>query len=110
MNKYEGIFILSNLLNDEAINKMVEKIEGEIIKAGGVVKQKDNMGRRQFARRLAKVDSGCYIKIIFEMAPLSINNFRDRLKLMEEIFRFQITKADKFTGMVPSATGEVKNG
>ena len=108
MNKYEGMFILPNSLNDEAVAKTLERLQGEITKAGGVIRNSETLGRRQFSRRLHKHDSGCYVRLRFELDPSAVAGLQVRLKLIEEIFRTQIVRAPAVVPVPEPAKEPVK--
>jgi ribosomal protein S6 len=52
------------------------------------------MGERVFARRLHKRDAGVYITLRCELEPERVAGLRDRLKLVDNLFRLQILVAD----------------
>jgi len=104
------MFIFPNSLNDEAVGKAVERIQGEIAKTGGVVRNTEILGRRQFSRRLHKNDSGCYVRLKFELEPSAYSGLHARLKLIEEVFRTQIVRASKVVTIAPPPTEPAVEG
>ena len=92
MNLYEGLFIFSDLMQEEALNAAVKTVHGEIEKAGGAVEETIPLGRRSFARHLAKKEAGHYVQIIFRMAPERVNDLRARCRLHDKIFRAQVSR------------------
>ena len=97
MKTYEAMFIFSNSIKEDALQKLVEQIQGEITKLKGVVKEAKILGRRQFARPMQKEDSGQYVRVDFELDPGSVAGLLARFKLNESIFRLQIVAADEVT-------------
>ena len=95
MKTYEAIFIFSNSIKEDALQKLVEQIQGEITKQKGTIKESRVLGRRQFARPLKKEDSGQYVRIDFQMAPGNVSALLARFKLNESIFRLQMVAADE---------------
>lgn len=93
MNKYEGMIILPNALNDEGVEKAVQRIQSEIARAGGTVQGLERLGRRSFVHRMQKQDGGFYVRVRFEMDPSATGGLKARLKLAEDIFRVQIIRA-----------------
>ncbi len=93
MNKYEAMVIFPDVMKDEAVEGALERIEGEIEKAGGKVDSKTRMGRRSFARPMQKQNAGQYLVVGFRIDGASLMALQGRLKLNEDIFRVQIVKA-----------------
>lgn len=93
MNKYEGLIILSQQVDEQTLEDKLEKIRAEITKQGGTVDHTTRMGRQTFARRLHKKDTGLYVLITFTLDPAKIAVLRERAKLNEDVFRMQITLA-----------------
>ena len=94
MKTYDALVIFLGSMKDEDIDKAIKKIGEEIVKLKGAVKKEDKMGRRSFARRLKNQDSGQYVKITFDMEPSGMADLGVRLKMIEAIFRIQITAVD----------------
>ncbi len=107
LKTYEATFIFSSSIKEDALQKIVEQIHGEITKLKGVIKETKTLGRRQFARMMKKEDSGQYVRIDFDIEPSGITPLRTRFKLNESIFRLQIVAADEvernFSRRAPAA-------
>ena len=86
------MFIFSDSIKEEALEKILERIRGEIAKLGGRVAETRMMGRRFFARPLKSQESGQYVKIMVELEPDKFHALLGRLKLVEDIFRVQIVQ------------------
>ena len=111
MKTYDALFIFSNSIKDEDIDKLVEKISGEITKLKGKVTSKNVIGKRDFARQLKKSSGGKYVSMRIEIAPGSIDALKARFKLIEEIFRIQMVVADDRVIKVGSSSKEaIQNG
>lgn len=87
---YEAMFIFPEALKEEGLDAAVDKVKGEIERCGGRVVSTTRLGRRAFARRLQKQQSGHYVVITFGLEGEKIKALQARLKLNEEIFRVQI--------------------
>lgn len=94
MKTYDALFILPTNLDQPGTDKVLESIKAEIERQGGTHVESDVMGRRSFARGLGKSHEGHYIRMRIEMAPENVSKFSNRLKLNEQIFRFQILVSD----------------
>ncbi len=95
MKKYDALYIFVNSPKDEALDKLVEKVGGEITRLGGHLIGSETLGKRNFARPMRKRDSGVYIRIRFEIAPDKITALRARYAILEEVFQVQILAVDE---------------
>ncbi len=94
-NAYEMLMIFPDALRDEALTRAVEAVRGEIAKVGGTVEGTDMIGRRPFAHPLQQRTSGQYVRLAFHCEPLRIEELSKRMKLNQDLFRFQIVRAEK---------------
>lgn len=92
MSTYHATFLFKATMKDEDVVTSADKITGEIEKLGGKVIEKSNSGVRPFSRILKKQESGTYVTVRFDIPPSQMAALDHRLKLIEEIFRFQILK------------------
>lgn len=66
MRKYETIFIAHPNLDEEAVNKLIERFKGVIVNGGGTVEDVDIWGKRRLAYEIEKVNEGTYVLMHFE--------------------------------------------
>ncbi len=95
MKKYDGLYIFAGSAKDDALDKQIEKVRGEITRLSGNVLTTDVLGKKSFARPMHKHDNGVYVKIRFELDPLQVKTLVDRYHLFEEVFRVQILAVDE---------------
>lgn len=95
LKTYEGLFIFSSSLKEEALQEVLKRVREEITKLKGDVKEPELLGKRMFARPMKKRESGQYVRINFGMDPERIAGLRARFKLIEDIFRVQIMRVDE---------------
>jgi ribosomal protein S6 len=107
LKTYDALFIFSTNLKDEDVDKVVEKISGEITKLKGKVTDKNLIGKRDFSRQLKKSSSGKYVSLRIAIEPGSIDALKARFKLIEDIFRMQMVVADDRLIKVGSSHKEV---
>jgi ribosomal protein S6 len=92
LKTYDALFIFAEQnLTDEALGGIEQKIRAEIEKVGGRVSEATALGRRGFSRRLHKKEAGYYLHLIFEVNSDQVAPLRARFRLMEFIFRVQVT-------------------
>lgn len=94
MKTYEGMFIFPASLAEDALAQAVDKVKGEITRAGGQIAEAVVLGRRNFSRIMKKQESGTYLKVRFDLDPGSMAQMAARLKLNEQLFRQQIVVAE----------------
>jgi ribosomal protein S6 len=94
LNTYEGLFIFDDTLKDEELSAVQDKALAEIERQGGSVLGAKRLGRRNFARPMAKRQSGNYVRAIFNLDPNNVTPLLARYKLSEDVFRVQITRGD----------------
>ncbi len=95
MNTYEGLFIFPELLNDEELEAAHSHVLAEIERQGGRVLGVRKLGRREFARMMAKQRSGVFVRTVFELDGDKVAPLRARYRLSDDVFRVQITRGDE---------------
>ena len=92
--KYDGLYIFVGAAKDESLDKMIEKMHGEITRLSGTIIGTEVLGKRSFARPMQKRDHGTYVRIRFELDPANLATLRDRYHLVEDLFRVQLLLVD----------------
>ena len=92
MKKYEGLFILDVVGNEDAEKEIIERIQKDIELVGGRVDTVQKMGPKPFARPNAKRSSGHYVNVIFEVPSKEITGLDAKFHLDTEMFRWQISE------------------
>jgi len=95
LNRYEGLFIFAGSLRDESLDAAVKRVRDEVPKFDGAVINTEHLGKRTFARPLRERMSGQYVRIIFDMAPERVAEFKARFRLVDDVFRIQIVRMKK---------------
>lgn len=101
MKKYEGMFVFSASLAEDVLTQAVDKVKGEIMKAGGTIGEAVVLGRCDFARPMGKEVSGSYVRMRFEMDPGAMPQLIARLKLNEHLLRQQMVLAEPVVVAAP---------
>ncbi|MGM0440304.1 MAG: 30S ribosomal protein S6 [Chlamydiota bacterium] len=87
-NLYEGMFILSTTLSEDARQKSLERITSEIEERGGEIHKIHNQGRRKLAYEIQEHREGYYYLIYFSVAPAAITELWREYHLNEDLIRF----------------------
>jgi len=94
VKRYEGMFIFPERLKEDALEAAMEAVNNEIVKAGGTILATTRLGRRTFARRLKRETAGHYVVITFELDPSKLQAIEERWRLMPDLFRFLVLRAE----------------
>ncbi len=86
MIKYEVMFIIDPILEDEKKDEAIETVKG-IIAADGTVGKVDVWGMRKLAYPIQKKNDGYYVVAEFEANPTLPKELDRRLKISDAIMR-----------------------
>lgn len=94
-NLYEGMYVISAKLSEDARHKALEKIEKGIKDRGGEILKLHDQGRRRLAYEINRHREGCYYIIYFNANPAIISELWQEYHLHEDLIRFITLRADK---------------
>lgn len=86
MAKYEVMFIIDPVLEDEKKNAVVERVQ-EIINADGEVSKVDTWGMKKLAYPIQKKNEGYYVVIEFNASTELPKELDRRLKISDDVMR-----------------------
>lgn len=92
---YEGMYIISASLSDDARNKAFQKIQTGITQRGGEILKIHDQGRRRLAYEIDGHREGYYYIIYFNLKPSAIAELWQEYHLNEDLVRFITLRADK---------------
>ncbi len=95
LRQYETTFIVNVHLEDEQINKTIEKYTKLIENNEGKVKSVDRWGKHRLAYEIAKKQYGYYVYIRFEAAGNIIRELERKFKLDDSILRYLTIRVPK---------------
>lgn len=87
MKKYELLTILKPNLDNDEVDKAIEKIDSDLSELGGKVESRDKMGRRKLAYDIKKSRDGFFVNTIISMPEEKVAEFRRALKLNDNVLR-----------------------
>ena len=91
---YEGMYILSANLSEDARNKAIEKITASMQHHAGEVKQIFNQGRKKLAYEINGRREGYYYLIYFTASSSSMPELWREYQLNEDLIRFMTLRAE----------------
>ena len=94
MNTYESIFILRSTLNDEDVQKTVNKIEG-VVKQGGELIATENWGKKRLAYEVMKEKKGIYVLLRFRAKGNLVAEIERNYRIDDNVIKFLTVKLDK---------------
>ena len=94
MNTYESIFILRSTLNDEDVQKTVNKIEG-VVKQGGELITTENWGKKRLAYEVMKEKKGIYVLLRFRAKGDLVAEIERNYRIDDNVIKFLTVKLDK---------------
>lgn len=94
-NLYEGMYVISASLSDEARNKALDKIQAGITQRNGKILKIHDQGRRRLAYQIDGHREGHYFVIYFDLQPSGIAELWQEYHLNEDLIRFITLRAEK---------------
>jgi small subunit ribosomal protein S6 len=88
MHLYEGMYILSASLSDDARGKALEKITASITKKGGELHKIMDQGRKKLAYEIDKKRDGYYFLLYFSAPSTAMAAMWREYQLNEDLIRF----------------------
>ena len=94
MNKYELMFIIDPVLEDDKKEAVIETVKG-IIAAAGEVADTDIWGLRKLAYPIQKKSEGYYVVMQFSANPELPKELDRRLRISDNVMRHIIINKDE---------------
>ncbi len=94
-NLYEGMYVISATLSDDARHKALDRILTGITSRGGEVKKVHEQGRRRLAYDIKGHREGYYYVIYFTAPTVAIDELWQDYPLNEDLIRFITLRTDK---------------
>lgn len=94
MKKYELVFIVRQLGEEEAINAVIAKFENLVKNTGGVIDRIDRWGKRRLAYEIKDVMEGYYCLFKFTAEPATVAELDRVMKITDEILKHMIVKIE----------------
>jgi len=92
---YEGMYILSSTLSEDARQKALEKILGGITKQGGEIHKIHEQGKKKLAYELRGRREGYYYLLYFSLDTSCMSELWGEYHLNEDLLRFMTLAVDQ---------------
>ncbi len=94
MRKYELTYITKPDLDPGALAALIERINGFVTAEGGAIAKTTQWGLRPLSYPIRKYREGYYVFSIVELEAPGVARIEQRLRLMEDVIRYLIVRAD----------------
>lgn len=88
MREYDVVFIVKPDLEEAAFNEVIERVQGWITNAGGIIEKVDLWGKRKLAYTIRKQTEGQYVLLKTQMEPAFCAELERSLRFLEPVMRF----------------------
>lgn len=92
---YEGMYVLSAHLSEDARGKAFEGIKERITSRGGQIKKVHEQGRRRLAYEIDRQRDGYYYLVYFTIDPQYVGEMWEEYRRNENLLRFLTIRAEK---------------
>lgn len=92
---YEVMFIVDPKTGDEDITRLSENLQQIITDQGGTVTKNENMGRRQLAYPIGRVNEGHYILFEVDGSGREIAELERRMRVNDQVIRYMTVRVDE---------------
>jgi len=94
MNKYESIFVLSALMEDEKIQEIITKVK-TLIETSAQLEKVDEWGKKRLAYEIDDQKEGYYTLVQFSAAPEFPTELERIYKITEGVLKYLIIRLDE---------------
>ncbi len=95
MKKYELALVVNARIEDDARAEVVEKAKDYITRAGGVVTEVEDWGKKKLAYEIQKMGEGFYYFIQFDAEATAPGQIEQNVRIMDNVLRFLCVKKDE---------------
>lgn len=92
---YEGMYIVSSTLSEDARKKALERITNSIISRGGEIHKVHEQGRKKLAYEIEGKKEGYYFLIYFSLGTQIIEELWREYQLNEDLVRFMTLRTEE---------------
>lgn len=93
MKNYDLLTIFKPNLDAEEVDKIIAKIEDNIVNFGGKVESTDKIGRKKLAYDIQNFRDGFFFSAVLSLPADQVAEFRRQLRLNDNILRVMFMEA-----------------
>lgn len=91
---YEGMYILTATLSEDARRKALQRIQAQIQEQGGEIHKEHDLGRKKLAYEMRGSKEGHYYLLYFSAPTSALNELWREYHLNEDLLRFMTLKSE----------------
>jgi small subunit ribosomal protein S6 len=95
VRKYEVIFIVKPLEEEEATNAVIEKFSKLIVDNGGTIDKEDRWGKKRLAYEIKDCTDGYYCLLYITCEPACVAEVDRVMKLNDSLLKHMIVKSEE---------------
>ena len=95
MNKYELVYVIDTMLDDDARKAIMDRFNGMIETLGGKVEKVEEWGKRRLAYPINYKTEGYYLLVNFAAESDVPKEMERNLQISESILRYLIVKVEE---------------
>ena len=95
MKTYELLTVFKPNLDEEEVDKLVEKINSDVTGFGGKVESTDKIGRKKLAYEIQNFRDGFLVNSVLSIPAEKVADFNRQLRLNDNILRIMFLEAAK---------------
>ena len=95
MHLYEGMYIFSSTLSDDATQTALEKITSSLEAKGGKIEKVHDQGRKKLAYEIGGHKQGHYYLLYFTVPSSAIDEMWREYALNEDLIRYMTMRTEK---------------
>jgi small subunit ribosomal protein S6 len=93
-NLYEGMYVISASLSDDARKKAIEKLKSGIANQGGSIQKEHDLGRKRLAYEIEGHREGHYVLLYFKAPTQAIDALWKEYHLNEDLIRYMTLQVE----------------
>lgn len=95
MNKYEVMYVLDAVADDETIAAQIDRFTKIVTDNGGQVEKIDRWGRRRLAYPIDFKNDGYYVLMYMQAEPSLPDELERNFRISEEVMRFIVIRLEE---------------
>lgn len=92
---YEVMFIIDPKVGEDDITRLNDNLQQVITDQGGTVTKNENMGRRQLAYPIGRLNEGHYILLEVDGSGREIAELERRMRVNDQVIRYITVRVDE---------------
>lgn len=95
MKTYELLTVFKPNLDAEEVDKLIERLNAQIVEFGGKVESTDKIGRKKLAYDIQNFRDGFFVSMNLNIPAEQVAEFKRQLKLNDNILRTMFLELSK---------------